>query len=102
MAKRLGFQPRSLIKSRPDPKQKWKLPVKDWIHELHFKKFGHVIGERQLDLAPASPPSPLSEDEMRRIEEEFFWEDYRARNSDAPAKKNRQIAVSMPCEQRSK
>ena len=36
MAKRLGFGPDSLVRSRPDPKQKWKLPVKYWIHELHF------------------------------------------------------------------
>jgi len=45
MAKRLGFNPKVLIRSRPDPKQKWKLPVKSWIHELHYKRFGHVIGE---------------------------------------------------------
>jgi hypothetical protein len=51
MAKRLGFGPDSLIRARPDPKQKWKLPVKEWIHELHFKRFGQVIGER-----PPEPP----------------------------------------------
>jgi hypothetical protein len=28
MAKRLGFGPDALIRSRPDPKQRWKLPVK--------------------------------------------------------------------------
>ena len=48
MAKRLGFGPDSLLRARPDPKQRWKLPVKDWIHELHFKRFGHVIGEKPL------------------------------------------------------
>jgi len=40
MAKSLGFGPDALVRARPDPKQKWKLPVKYWIHELHFKRFG--------------------------------------------------------------
>ena len=30
MAKSLGFGPDSLVRNRPDPKQKWKLPVKYW------------------------------------------------------------------------
>jgi hypothetical protein len=84
MAKRLGFHPRSLIRLRPDPKQKWKLPVKYWIHELHFKKFGHVIGEK-----PAGKPQPIEiaygEDAQRRFERELYWEDYWDRNSDTGA-----------------
>jgi hypothetical protein len=31
MAKALGFRPGALVRARPDPKQKWKLPVKYWI-----------------------------------------------------------------------
>jgi hypothetical protein len=53
MAKRLGFEPDALIRAIPSPKQKWKLPVKDWVHELHFKRFGNVLDEKPLDLAPA-------------------------------------------------
>ena len=48
MAKRLGFGPDSLLRARPDPKQRWKLPVREWIHELHFKRFGHVIGDKPV------------------------------------------------------
>jgi hypothetical protein len=59
IAKRLGFGPDSLIRARPDPKQQWKLPVKEWIHELHLKKFGHVIGES----LPATFPLPEAEDD---------------------------------------
>jgi hypothetical protein len=51
MAKRLGFKPDSLIRATPNPKQKWKLSVKYRIHELHFKRFGHVIGEMQTGCA---------------------------------------------------
>jgi hypothetical protein len=40
MAKELGISPRSLIKNIPSPSQRWKLPVKEWVRNLHFKKFG--------------------------------------------------------------
>lgn len=47
MAKALGFHPDALVRARPDPEQKkWKLPVKEWIHELHLKRFGRVLGEK--------------------------------------------------------
>jgi hypothetical protein len=60
MAKTLGFGPDALIRARPDPKQKWKLPVKYWIRELHFKRFGHVLREEPL---PAPQPAKLEYDE---------------------------------------
>jgi len=66
MAKALGFHPDALVRARPDPKQKWKLPVKYWIHELHFKRFGKVLGEK---LLPASPPDTDKE----RDEADKFW-----------------------------
>jgi len=80
MAKNLGFTPGSLIRARPDPKQKWKLPVKYWVHELHFKRFGHVIGEK---LPSATKPATLESDEeaARRYGEELYWEEYYERNN---------------------
>lgn len=60
MAKRLGFGPDALIRARPDPRQKWKLPVKQWIHDLHLQRFGNVPGEKPL---PAQEPEPLEYDE---------------------------------------
>jgi hypothetical protein len=81
MAKRLGFGPDSLIRARPDRKQRWKLPVKEWIHELHFKRFRHVIGEKPI---LAAPPAKIEYDPeaARRFEEEMYWEDYYERNAD--------------------
>jgi hypothetical protein len=96
MAKRRGFQPRSLIRCRPDPKQKWKLPVKFWIRELHLKRFGHVIGGEPLDPAPAPQLRPLTEEEMRRIEEQFYWEDYIERNAGPPPKRSGGTKVRKP------
>src|SRR5437879_1253644 len=81
MAKRLGFGADALIHAIPSPKQKWKLPVKYWIHDLHEKKFGHVLGEKEF-----VPPPPLTPEEVaesaRRFEEEMYWEDYHERNAE--------------------
>ena len=35
MAKEMGLNPKSLIKNIPNPKEQWKLPVTDWIHEMY-------------------------------------------------------------------
>lgn len=35
MAKEMGLNPKSLIKNIPNPKEQWKLPVKDWIYEMY-------------------------------------------------------------------
>ena len=79
MAKRLGFGPDSLIRARPDPKQKWKLPVKYWVHELYEKRFGHVLGEKLAAPTPVKLDYDEKE-EARRFEEELYWEDYWERN----------------------
>jgi hypothetical protein len=57
MAKRLGFGPDALLRAIPSSKQKWKLPVKYWIHELHFKRFGKVLGEKPMDLTRTELPA---------------------------------------------
>lgn len=46
MARELGLNPRSLIKNIPSPIQQWKLPVKQWIHELYEKKTGKIPGKK--------------------------------------------------------
>ncbi len=81
MAKSLGFRPDGLIRSRPDPKQRWKLPVKDWIRELHSKRFGCVLRQNPKP-APQSAAPVFDEEAGRRFEEELYWEDYWDRNSD--------------------
>ena len=37
LAKRLGLNPRSLIKNIPSKSEPWKAPVKDWLHEMDEK-----------------------------------------------------------------
>ena len=51
------LRPDALIRAIPSPKQKWKLPVKYWVHEPHFKRFGEVLGEKPMDLTPADLPA---------------------------------------------
>ncbi len=62
MAKKLGFHPDALILARPGPKDRWKLPVKQWVHELHRKRFGHVLGEKPY-VQPAVPRADAQVDE---------------------------------------
>ena len=37
LAKRLGINPRSLIKNIPSKSEPWKAPVKDWLHAIDEK-----------------------------------------------------------------
>lgn len=37
-AKRLGLNPRSLIKNIPNKSEPWKAPVKDWLIEIEVKR----------------------------------------------------------------
>jgi hypothetical protein len=81
MAKRLGFGPDGLIRSRPDPKQSWKLPVKHWVRDLYFERFGEVLGEKPL-VAPEPAVFEYDEDAVRLYGEQLYWEDYRERNKE--------------------
>ena len=38
LAKRLGLNPRSLIKNIPSKSQQWKAPVNVWLHEIDEKR----------------------------------------------------------------
>src|ERR1043165_4477622 len=75
-AKALGFGPDSLIRAIPAPKQKWKLPVKHWVGELYFKRFGGP--DPLFDEVPKVKPMTVEEEReaARMFEEEFYWEDY--------------------------
>lgn len=43
MAKQLGFKPKTLLKNIPSPKEQWKAPVKQWIRDLYYEKYGTLI-----------------------------------------------------------
>jgi hypothetical protein len=60
MAKELGLSPKSLMKNRPAPSQRWKLPVKLWIRELHEERFGARARTVNRPTKPAASP-PRSE-----------------------------------------
>ena len=38
LAKRLGLNPRSLIKNIPNKSEPWKAPVSEWLHEIDAKR----------------------------------------------------------------
>jgi len=61
MAKELGFKPRGLIKNIPSRSQPWKAPVRDWIRDLHAKRFGRGRGrETRSPAAAKSRNNPAS------------------------------------------
>jgi hypothetical protein len=95
MAKRLGFLPDALIRARPGPKQKWKLPVNEWVRELYRERFGHVLGQKPLP-APVPVEVGLDQEAMRRFEEQLYWEDYWARNEDDTRPKKRKGSQAKP------
>jgi hypothetical protein len=66
MAKALGFQPRSLIKNT-DPRERWKAPVRVWVRDLYFKRFGTLIGAEQK---PPRRPEHPAELPVEHFEEE--------------------------------
>ncbi|MEK7676717.1 MAG: hypothetical protein AAB676_12875 [Verrucomicrobiota bacterium] len=91
MAKELGLNPRSLIKNIPNRSEPWKLPVKDWVQNMYFKRFGnrtphssrheeaHPLTHKEnqslltsaaarADTQPAAPPPNL----LREAENELF------------------------------
>ena len=43
MAKKLGLNPKSLIKNIPNKSQSWKKPVYLWIREMYQKRYGDSI-----------------------------------------------------------
>ena len=38
LAKRLGLNPRSLVKNIPSKSEPWKAPVSVWLHEIEAKR----------------------------------------------------------------
>jgi hypothetical protein len=81
MAKKLGFRPDTLVRARRGPKNKWKLPVNQWVCEPYRNRFGDVLVKMPLP-APVPLEVELDQEAMRQFEEELFWEDYWARNED--------------------
>lgn len=43
MAKKLGLNPKSLIKNIPNKSQGWKKPVYLWIREMYEERYGNDI-----------------------------------------------------------
>ncbi len=39
-AKELGFKPKNLMKNIPSKTEQWKAPVKIWIRDLYYERFG--------------------------------------------------------------
>ena len=59
LAKRLGINPRSLIKNIPSKTQPWKAPVNIWLHEIDEKrKKKSEQKQRRKEMATPKAVSP--------------------------------------------
>ncbi len=71
MAKELGMTPKSLIKNILTSDQRWKAPVKEWVQDLYFEKFGKVLTVGS-SAEKASTRKTKSQEKASPIE---FWDD---------------------------
>lgn len=70
MARELGLKPRSVIKNIPAKSQPWKMPVREWIRDLHAKRFGDRRSrspdrQQQSSRCAMRNPANLKEDDAR-------------------------------------
>jgi len=76
MARELGMGPRGLIKNIPNPRERWKAPVKVWIRNLYEDKFGRkASAPKSQSVRPAppppGPPEPPFEAEIYESSEDY-------------------------------
>lgn len=57
-AKRLGLNPKSLIKNIPNKSEPWKAPVKDWLMEMEEKRLRKAEQKRRRKEKAASKDAP--------------------------------------------
>ena len=50
LAKRLGLNPRSLIKNIPNMNEPWKAPVKDWLREMESKRDKKAVQKQRRNI----------------------------------------------------
>jgi len=54
MARALGMNPKKLLRLRPSPEQRWKLPIGEFTEECHQKRFGNPRDEHARAPEPQS------------------------------------------------
>jgi hypothetical protein len=55
LAKRLGLNPRSLMKNIPNKSEPWKAPVSVWLHEIDEKRRKKTEQKQKRKEKPQSP-----------------------------------------------
>ena len=65
LAKRLGLNPRSLVKNIPSKSEPWKAPVSVWLHEIEAKRQKKAAQKqrrraeaKQAESAPVTKETP--------------------------------------------
>jgi len=79
LAKRLGLNPRSLIKNIPNKSQQWKAPVNVWLHQIDAKR--------------------QKKSEQKRKRKEKTEQAGRGIKSDVPSQEGRGIKSDIPSQE---
>jgi len=70
MAREPGLNPSSLIKNIPFPNQQWKVPVKQWLHELYEAKTARAPLTQPRKHGDPLSPTALAPDRCIRLSED--------------------------------
>jgi hypothetical protein len=67
MARALGMNPKKLPGLRPSPKQRWKLPVGEFIEACYWKRFGHPLDPHPPKSGPATSELLIPQQEVQTL-----------------------------------
>ena len=58
--------PRALLKNQPNPSERWKAPVNEWIRQMYFKRFGtdRIATVTSASIAKAKDLPDSSQDKV--------------------------------------
>jgi hypothetical protein len=95
MARKLGFRPDTLIRARPGARNKWKLPVNQWVRERYRARFGYVLVSKPLP-APVTLEVEHGQEAIGQFEEELSREESWAPNEDQTRSSKRKDSQAKP------
>jgi len=70
--------------------------VKLWIRDLHFQRFGTIVGEAPMTLPKAASVVEYDEEAACIFGEQQCWEDYYERNAAPTPRKKRAVSEPAP------
>ena len=80
----MGLNPRSLIKNIPSRSEPWKLPVKDWIHDIYEERKEKAVMKKARKEQAAAHPVTDSQQSPEDSTTYLDFENYLSEDKDIP------------------